>query len=80
MRHTFLIFTNYKPVLCNNGYKLFTSSRTSRHPQERANQLQNVIKEILLKIGFIEEKRTTWGNIEIPQTFFLNYPIYENTI
>ena len=27
-------------------------------------------KEILLKIGFIEELRTTRGNKELPQTFF----------
>ena len=29
--------------------------------------------EILLKIGFIEEMRTIWGNKEVPQTFFQNF-------
>ena len=28
----------------------------------------------LLKIGFIEETKTTWGNKEVPQTLFYYYP------
>ena len=32
------------------------------------------VKKMLLEFGFIEEMRTTWGNKEMPQTFFHNYP------
>ena len=32
------------------------------------------ILQILLEIAFIEEMRTTWGNKEVPQTFFYNSP------
>ena len=31
------------------------------------------VKEIRLKIGFIEEMRTIWGKKEMPQTFFHNF-------
>ena len=34
----------------------------------------SALKEILLKIGFIEEMRTTWGNEAVSQTFFHNSP------
>ena len=27
----------------------------------------------MFEIGFIEEMRTTWGNKEVPQTFFHNF-------
>ena len=33
-----------------------------------------LFKEIQLDIGFIEERRTTWGNKEVPQTFFYYSP------
>ena len=28
------------------------------------------VKELLLEIDFIKEYRTTWGNKEVPQTFY----------
>ena len=31
------------------------------------------VKEILFKIGFIEEIKAIWGNKEVPQTFFHNF-------
>ena len=34
--------------------------------------LDVLVKEILLEIGFVEELRITWGNKELPQTFFHN--------
>ena len=36
--------------------------------------LNFIFEEILLEIGFIEEMRTTCGNEEVPQTFFLYTP------
>ena len=35
-----------------------------------------LFKEIQLEIGFIEERRTTWGSQEVPQTLFYysSYP------
>ena len=33
-----------------------------------------------LEIDFVEEIRTTCGNKELPQTFFHNFFICENTI
>ena len=35
---------------------------------------------MLLEVGFIEEMRTTWGNKEVPQIFFLIPLIREKTI
>ena len=32
-------------------------------------------KEILLKIGFIDEMRTAWGNREVPQTMILYFSL-----
>ena len=34
------------------------------------------IKEILLKIGFVEEIRTIWGNKEAPETFFRKFSLF----
>ena len=34
-----------------------------------------LLKAILLEISFIEEMRTTWGNKDVPQTFF-HYFLY----
>ena len=31
------------------------------------------LKEMMLEIGFIEERRTTWGNKEVPKIFFYNF-------
>ena len=32
------------------------------------------IKNMLIEIVFVVKMRTTWGNKEVPQTFFHNYP------
>ena len=34
------------------------------------------VKEMLHEIGFIEEMRTIWGNKEVPQTFFPQFPLF----
>ena len=36
--------------------------------------MNEVLKEILLEIGIIEEMETTLGDKEMPQTFFHNFP------
>ena len=41
---------------------------------------EHCLKDTLLKIGLIEEKRTTWGNQEVPQIFLFNTFIRENAI
>ena len=37
-----------------------------------------IVKVILLKIDFIEEMRTTWGNKEVPQIFLPDFPYLQN--
>ena len=46
----------------------------------RADFFLKRVKEILLKIGFIEEMRTTWGNKEVPKPFSSINFSRENTI
>ena len=82
-----LLCTNYTVVCDQIANKPFVLLNASIFGEYRVNHLCDLqvysnlsncnyrifVEEILLEIGcFIEEIRTTWGDKEVPQTFFHN--------
>ena len=56
----------------NEYYNLKANILNVTKYSQKLDDYWQVFKEILLKIGFIEETRTAWGNKEVTQIFLSN--------